>query len=37
MCVLPGRLKYAVVIPLHMKGDVSSMVNYRPISTLPVF
>jgi hypothetical protein len=37
MGVFPERQKYAVVIPLHKKGDVSNMANYRPISLLPVF
>ena len=37
ICVFPERLKYAVVIPLHKKGDVSNMANYRPVSLLPVF
>jgi len=37
MGVFPERLKYAVVIPLHKKGDVSNIANYRPISLLPVF
>jgi len=37
MGVFPERLKYAVVISLHKKGDVSNMANYRPISLLPMF
>ena len=37
MDVFPGWLKYAVVIPLHKKVDVSNMANYRPISLLPLF
>jgi hypothetical protein len=37
MGVFPERLKYAVVIPLHEKGDVSNMANCSPISLLPVF
>jgi hypothetical protein len=37
MGVFPERLKCAVVIPLHKKGDVSNMANYRKISLLPVF
>ena len=36
MGVFPERLKYAVVIPLHKKDDVSNMANYRTISLLPV-
>ena len=35
--VFPERLKCAVVTPLHKRGDVSDIVNYRPISLLPVF
>jgi len=37
MEAFPESLKYAVVIHLHKKSDVSNMVNYRPISMLPVF
>ena len=37
MGVFPERLKYATVIPLHKKGDVPNMANYRPVSLLPVF
>ena len=37
MGAFPEQLKYAVVILLHKKGDVSNMANYRPISLLPVF
>jgi hypothetical protein len=35
--VFPERLKYAVVIPLRKKGEVSDMAHYRPISLLRVF
>jgi len=31
------QLKYALVIPLHKKRDISNMTNYRPISLLSVF
>jgi len=34
--ILPERLKYAVITPLHKRGDVSDITNYRPISLLPV-
>jgi hypothetical protein len=37
MGVFPEQLQYAVLIPLHKKGDVSNVANYRPISLLPVF
>jgi hypothetical protein len=37
MGVFLEQLKYAVVIPLHKKGDVSNMANYKPVSLLPVF
>lgn len=35
--VFPDRLKYAVVIPVHKKGDKTRMDNYRPISLLSTF
>ena len=35
--VFPEQLKYAVVILLHKKSDVSNTANYRPISLLPFF
>jgi uncharacterized protein YutD len=35
--VFPDRLKYAVVKPVFKNGDRSSILNYRPISLLPVF
>jgi len=37
MGVFPKCLKYAVLIPLHKKGGISNMANYKPISLLPVF
>ena len=37
MGVFPERLKYAIVIPFHKKGDVSNKANYRQISLLPMF
>jgi hypothetical protein len=33
----PDRLKYAIVVPLHKRGDRSDMANYRPISLLTTF
>jgi len=35
--VFPEQLKYAVVIYLHKKGDISNMAIYRPISVISVF
>ena len=35
--VFPECLKYADIIPLHKRGDISDIANYRPISVLPVF
>jgi hypothetical protein len=35
--VFPERLKYAVISPLHKKGDVLDIANYRPIFLLPEF
>jgi len=35
--IFPDRLKYAIVRPLFKKGDRSNILNYRPISLLPVF
>ena len=35
--VFPKELKIARVIPLYKGGDNSLLVNYRPVSVLPVF
>lgn len=35
--VFPDVLKEAVVKPLHKKGDVNEIANYRPISILSTF
>ena len=32
----PDSLKYAIIKPLHKKGDVNSINNYRPIALLPI-
>jgi hypothetical protein len=35
--VFPCHLKYAVIKPLYMKGERSSIFNYRPLSSLIAF
>ena len=35
--VFPNELKVAKVIPLYKGGDSMLLVNYRPVSILPVF
>ena len=35
--VFPSELKIAKVIPLYKGGDDAYLVNYRPVSVLPVF
>ena len=35
--IFPDELKIARVVPLFKSGDRNEMVNYRPISLLPVF
>jgi len=35
--VFPDHLKYAVIKPLYMKGERSSIFSYRPISLFTVF
>jgi len=35
--IFPDHLKYVVITPLHKRGDVSDIANYRPFSLLSVF
>jgi hypothetical protein len=35
--IFPEKLKIAKVIPVHKKGDIRNINNYRPIATLSVF
>ena len=35
--IFPNELKVAKVIPLYKGGDCMQLVNYRPVSVLPVF
>lgn len=35
--IVPQSFKLANVIPVHKKGSISSLYNYRPISLLSVF
>ena len=39
MCngIVPDQMKIGRVTPIHKKGDVSIMNNYRPISVLAIF
>ena len=34
--IIPNVWKHALVTPLHKKGDVNDVNNYRPISKLPI-
>lgn len=35
--IYPEMLKFAIIWPIHMKGDKTEMTNYRPISFLISF
>ena len=35
--IVPEKLKLAKIVPLHKKGDIQDISNYRPIAILPVF
>ena len=34
---VPNELKIAKVIPIHKKGKLNELGNYRPVSVLPAF
>ena len=34
--IFPDKLKIAKVTPIHKKGDIKLITNFRPISVLPV-
>jgi hypothetical protein len=33
----PDRLKYSEIKPIYKKGDITLIINYRPISLLQKF
>jgi hypothetical protein len=37
MGIFPDRMKYSIIVPLHKKGDINNIANFRPISLLPSF
>ncbi|PNF32223.1 hypothetical protein B7P43_G18229, partial [Cryptotermes secundus] len=35
--IFPDRMKYSIIVPLHKKGVINNVANFRPISLLPSF
>ncbi|PNF13662.1 hypothetical protein B7P43_G16878 [Cryptotermes secundus] len=35
--IFPDRMKYSIIVPLHKKGALNNVANFRPISLLPSF